>query len=309
MLNDNHPQLSLPPGKYIVAVSGGVDSVVLLNMLSNMPNVELIIAHFDHGIRGDSADDAKFVAKLAKSYGMPFETQRIELGPETSEAEARDARYAFLKKVQKKYHASAILTAHHQDDVLETVVINLTRGTGRRGLSSLKSSEGVIRPLLHMTKADLSKYAEEHSLTWREDSTNTDTKYLRNRIRHELLPKAGEDWRRQMLGHVHKAHEVNQKLEREIEGMLSRKLVRDQAAIQRKWFVGLPHSLATEVVHALLRKLSISDIDRHLIERLTIGIKTAAPGKKLDIDKNFYLLLTKRSARIMERASGKTARV
>lgn len=129
----------VPPGTYIVAVSGGVDSVVLLDMLAKQADLQLVIAHFDHGIREDSKQDALFVAHLAAKYHVPFESERVELGHGASEALAREKRYAFLRMMFKKYNADAIITAHHQDDVIETSMINILRGTGRHGLSSSKA--------------------------------------------------------------------------------------------------------------------------------------------------------------------------
>lgn len=296
-------------GKYVIAVSGGVDSVVLLDMLSNNSEAELVVAHFDHGMREDSASDAEFVRQLTEKYNLPYETKRVELGQGASEAEAREARYEFLRSVQKKYNAIAIITAHHQDDLLETSMINLLRGTGRRGLHSLKSKDSLLRPLLHIKKTDIHAYAKEHGLRWREDSTNEDTTYLRNKLRHDIIPKADEKWRREMLHHIARAGEINDKLDREIDSLLAYKLSRGHAALSRQWFIMLPHAVASEVVVALLRRLKTKNIDHELVERLTIGMKTARPGKKLDIDKYHFMMITKRSARIMDRQTGKSARV
>jgi tRNA(Ile)-lysidine synthetase-like protein len=144
--------------KFVVAVSGGVDSVVLLDMLatgklkitnhktqitnkfqkpSSKTNCQLVVAHVDHGIRGDSHLDAELVEGLAKKYGLKFELQKVELGEGASEAEARDVRYKKLRQVCKKHKASGIITAHHQDDQIETAIINLIRGTGWRGLAPM----------------------------------------------------------------------------------------------------------------------------------------------------------------------------
>ena len=106
--------------KYIVAVSGGVDSMVLLDMMVRAGAGELVVAHFDHGIRPDSHHDAAFVKKIAEQYGLPFESRREVLGETASEALARERRYAFLRHVAKKHNAQ-IVTAHHLDDLVETV--------------------------------------------------------------------------------------------------------------------------------------------------------------------------------------------
>src|SRR5690606_5271626 len=106
--------IKIRPGKYVVAVSGGVDSMVLLDLLRQKPKLELIVAHFDHGIRPDSAEDRKLVQRVAKHYDLPFVYAEGKLGPKASEALAREARYAFLRRVQAEQGAEAIITAHHQ---------------------------------------------------------------------------------------------------------------------------------------------------------------------------------------------------
>ena len=170
---------------YIIAVSGGVDSVVLLDMMAKYKQTNrLIVAHFDHGIRAESDADARFVQELTSRYHLPFEVRREELGAGASEQLARERRYNFLNELAKKYDAK-IVTAHHQDDLVETIAINLERGTGWRGLSVFTNS-AIVRPLLLKRKNELYDYAVAHHLEWVEDETNQSTTYLRNRLRKRL---------------------------------------------------------------------------------------------------------------------------
>src|SRR5689334_19288064 len=120
------------PGKYVLAVSGGVDSMVLLHALQGRPGVKLVVAHYDHGIRPDSHEDRHLVQVVAAQHGLPFEYEEDWLGWGTSEETAREARYNFLERTRQRHKSDAIITAHHQDDVLETAIINLLRGTGRK---------------------------------------------------------------------------------------------------------------------------------------------------------------------------------
>lgn len=296
--------VNLPSGKYVIAVSGGVDSVVLLDLLSNVyrpsSNVQLIVAHFDHGIREDSSKDAEFVEKLATKYNLKFELGKGNLGSEASEALARDKRYAFLRTIQKKYQAGAIITAHHQDDAIETSIINLLRGTGRRGLTSLKNRDDIIRPLLGFTKKQLINYATEHNLKWREDPTNEDTKYLRNKVRQEIVPKMDVATRARWLDILCQAEVSNAKLETEINNLLHRGLHKGQLVLNRQWFTMLPHALAKEVLLTILYKAGATEVDKKTLERVSIQIKTLRGGKILQAP-GINIELTKRSARFKSR--------
>jgi tRNA(Ile)-lysidine synthase len=276
----------IQPGAYLVAVSGGVDSVALLDLLRLHPGVRLTVAHFDHGIRPDSRDDRIFVQQLAKRYQLPFVYDSARLGAGASEAAARAARYAFLHRAGAAAGTSAIITAHHQDDVLETAVLNLLRGTGRKGLSSLTSGEGIIRPLLQVPKSELIDYAERHGLQWREDTTNNDTNYARNHIRHVLLPSWSADDKRRLLDIVEHMRGVNQRLDDLLDDSVAPQLKRD-------WFVLLPHNVARETMASWLRGQDIREFDRNTLERLVIAGKVAEPGKAVDIVKGRRMHITK----------------
>lgn len=297
---------------YVVAVSGGVDSVVLLDILAGVvagrqaerqmlggeladAPFRLVVAHFDHGIRPDSGEDRRFVQGLAQRYGLPFVYDEGRLGPGASEAAARQARYAFLRRVGQASHARAIVTAHHEDDVLETALINLLRGTGRKGLSSLRSTAGICRPLLEVPKARIKDYARQHGLEWREDSTNADTTYLRNYVRHVLLLRAGPAGRRRLREMVLAAQEQNQVIDRLLAEQLELQSGGSHPGrLERHWFIMLPHAVAREAMAAWLRQSGINGFDRRTLERLVVAGKTLAPGKQADIDGRWVMLAGRR---------------
>lgn len=302
---------NVPAGKYVVAVSGGVDSVVLLDLLarqdeapltsylvdepvstSEPEHLQLVVAHFDHGIRQDSADDRRHVAMLAKKYRLPFVYDSGNLGPDASEADARTARYAFLARAQQASGALGLITAHHQDDVLETAIINLLRGTGRKGLSSLTSNETVIRPLLEVPKSEIIKYAMQHELQWREDSTNLNTDYLRNHIRHDLLKSWSDMDKQRLLDIARHMRAVNHELDEILAADTSGNL-------NREWFVLLPHNVAREVMATWLRRHSVRYFDRGTLERLTVAAKVSEPGKAIDIVKGHSMYVHKRHLALM----------
>lgn len=268
--------------KYLVAVSGGVDSVVLLDMLAKRKQAELVVAHFDHGIRPDSADDAEFVKHLAGLYGMPFVSRREELGKQASEELARTRRYAFLHEQAKKYGAT-IVTAHHRDDLVETIAINIYRGTGWRGLAVF-GDMAIFRPLLAFTKNDLYEYALKNNLEWVEDSTNRETIYLRNRMRIALssIPahrkrKLEELWKRQKT------------LRDEIDDE-ARMLI--QKPYSRYFFTLADNSVAEELLRQVFIKEADKSLTRPQIERALLAIKTAKAAATFQVGEGISLKFT-----------------
>ncbi|HSW65523.1 MAG TPA: tRNA lysidine(34) synthetase TilS [Bacillota bacterium] len=278
--------LQINPGKYIVAVSGGVDSMVLLDMLARAPGMELIVAHYEHGIRTDSDDDRKLVQAAAAKHGLPFVYERGNLGPGASEAAAREARYAFLRRVRAEHAAHAIVTAHHQDDVIETAIINMVRGTGPKGLSALRSTDGMVRPLLDVPKTDLERYAQDRRLQWHEDSTNSDERYLRNYVRRRLMSRMSPEQRLALLRHIDQAASQNDEIGRLITNVRAGRVTAGH--IGRGWFIQLPYDVSRTVLAETLREAG-AQFDRPGIHRLVVFMKTGALGKRADVDKTHYL--------------------
>ncbi|MBP9761503.1 tRNA lysidine(34) synthetase TilS [Candidatus Saccharibacteria bacterium] len=291
-------KIDLPVGRYVVAVSGGVDSIVLLDLLVKQhkqshkdATSQFTVAHFDHGIRPDSAKDRQLVEKLANMYGISFVYDRAELGAGASEATARNARYAFLTKVKKAVGADAILTAHHEDDVLETIIINWLRGTKSRGLSSLRSNQLVQRPLLGMTKKQIRAYAHSQNLEWREDSTNQDETYLRNYIRKHIVSKLDARARGRLLEHSAIAAKLNDAI-----GLLMSEYLEKHTtptAIDRLKYRELPKEVAREVLAEWIRRNAKVGISTKLILRLDVAIRTGRNGSTVDIAKGETLHIEK----------------
>jgi len=284
----------VPPGKYIVAVSGGVDSVALLDLLSNMPNLELVAAHFNHGIRQESGQDEAFVRNLAKRLGLKFEIGYGRLGAKASEEQARKARYQFLNEIKQKHEAAAIITAHHQDDVLETAAINILRGTGPRGLVAMAANQEIARPLLAVSKKDILDYAAKHKLEWVEDESNQDKRYLRNNVRQILQTKLTAELRQELLGYIEEVT-ANQQESDELAGSIGNYLFEDDDTLKRSSFIFLPSEVASEMVLLWLRRHGVS-ADRPLVNRLSVLIKTGRPGSLHDVDKAHKLRLSRENA-------------
>lgn len=292
-------EISLESGTYVVAVSGGVDSMVLLDMLVHRPDLRLIVAHFDHGIRHDSELDRRLVQEIAGKHRLPFVYDEGHLGPDTNEAVARKARYNFLHRVLEVTGARAIVTAHHLDDALETAILNILRGTGRKGLASLQTTDKIARPLLHVSKKQILDYAKDHDVQWREDTTNQDLRYTRNYIRHRLLPHFSQKDREKLANLITKMRELNHEIELQLIGHFHVQPALDQ--LDRHWLIMLPHKVAQEVMAAWLRRHHIRGFSKKTIDRLIVAAKTLKSGKVTDIDEKSELVIGKRLLRLKQR--------
>ncbi len=179
----------------VCAVSGGADSMALLwamYLLKDKLNIRLSAAHFNHGLRGEESDrDENFVRQFCQDYGIPFCGGRgqVTAGKKGLEAAAREARYAFLKSLPGK-----IATAHTADDNAETLLLHLVRGTGLRGLGGITPVNGnIIRPMLTVTRSEVLEFLQAYSIPFVEDSTNAEDAFLRNRLRHKVMPLLREE--------------------------------------------------------------------------------------------------------------------
>ncbi len=179
----------------VAAVSGGADSICLLHLLHRLrtqKHFRLSCAHVNHGLRKEAADDARFVEQLCRLWDIPFFLHETDITKEAKlrkisvELAGREVRYEFLKN----FNADVIMTAHNKNDVAETVLLHLIRGCGLDGLCGIpsKREDGICRPLLNFSREQIEGYLLSHNLSWREDATNMETVYTRNKIRNNILP-------------------------------------------------------------------------------------------------------------------------
>lgn len=178
----------------IVGVSAGPDSMALLHMLMTNSKKEIICAHINHNIRKQSIEEENYLIKYCKENNIILEVMKIESYHEKNfENEARKKRYAFYEQLLKKYNSHTLLLAHHGDDLIETILMKITRGSNLEGYAGIKTyskqkNYTIIRPLLYLTKEDILKYNKDNSIKYYIDKTNTDDTYTRNRIRLNILP-------------------------------------------------------------------------------------------------------------------------
>lgn len=202
-------EMVAPGERILVAVSGGVDSIVLLHLLHELREefqIFLVVAHLDHGIRGgESKADAEFVAAKAKRLGLPLVLEERDVPAYSKEQGlsleegAREVRYRFLRAAAVRVGAAKVALGHQRDDLAETLLINLIRGAGLSGLRGMAPvRRKLIRPLIECSRAEIERFARDRGLDYRQDRMNVDRRYLRNRVRLELLPLL-EDYRPQIV--------------------------------------------------------------------------------------------------------------
>jgi tRNA(Ile)-lysidine synthase len=181
------------PGTAVVAVSGGADSVALLDLLHAVApelRLTLVVAHADHGMQTGSGLVGQAVGKLAQRYGLPFELGELGLGPDATETAARRARYAWLGQVRRRHAARYLVLGHTRDDQVETILMRVLRGSAPAGLAAMapRGRGGRVRPLLAFTKAELAAHAAARGLAVHADPANAEPRHLRSWLRITLLP-------------------------------------------------------------------------------------------------------------------------
>ncbi|WP_214743111.1 tRNA lysidine(34) synthetase TilS [Exiguobacterium sp. s48] len=262
--------------KVLVAVSGGVDSIVLLDRLVKQ-GWDVAVAHVHHGLREASDEEYTFVSNVAASYQIPFHGTSLEF-KRGSQARYREARYQFFEDIMNEYGYETLATAHHADDELETVLIQLYRNVQEvKGIpESRPFGNGVlIRPLLKETKEQLIHYARMTGLEWREDVTNQERTYLRNRIRHEIVPRLKEMW-------PNVVHEVSETAKRARADWYARyalceRWIDEYVVFEMKAF----HVKLVDVAH-------LSSLDRYTVGRLLsrrYGVEVGEAIEKLTVSR------------------------
>ncbi len=219
----------------ILAVSGGIDSMVLLDLVrKHHAKEKIIVAHFDHSLRGGESDgDRDFIAKFCEENTITFEFEKLDIWnlakneKMSIENAARKYRYDFLTRIAREHWAKYILTAHHSDDRIETAIFNLIRGAKLGGIHALSQANGqIFRPLLEVSKSEIRDYATREHIGFREDSTNIDTDYQRNYLRHEVLPKfetINTDYRSAITNFIEYSEELKNWIDAQVDIFLGGK--------------------------------------------------------------------------------------
>ncbi len=263
--------------------------MVMLRLFLDEP--EIIVAHFNHGTRKSADADEQFVREFCEQHKIKFITEKAELGAGVSEEKARAVRYSFLFRVAQEERGE-VFTAHHVDDMIESVAINLVRGTGHRGLAPM-SAVGVRRPLLERgwAKKDILRYAAENGVRFREDPTNSEDDYLRNRIRKDVR-ELDETTRTKVFELF-----LNQKtIEREIDEIVEA-IVPEDNVFRREWFTNLDDEVALEILRFGLAKAGVATTRPQTLNFLK-AIRTYQSGKKFNLPNDRLIKIGKKDFRI-----------
>lgn len=246
----------LKNSRLLVAVSGGLDSMVLLLLLKQW-NVDIAVAHCNFGLRGSESDgDEAFVTLYCQNNSIPFFNKQFDtqLPKHSTQMAARTLRYEWFESLLDKHSFDFLLTAHHADDNLETLLINLTRGAGVAGLSGIPPiNNRVVRPLLPFSKKEILDFAQTNNLEWREDNSNQKLDYLRNQIRHQVVP-ALKNIQPQLLDQVQK----------------SIQFLSDTNEIQQQYFDSLIQQISTQdkfsIRFSIEKIKQLHPLETHLFE-------------------------------------------
>lgn len=284
--------------RILVAVSGGIDSMVLADaMRKYFPPERLIVAHFDHRTRGPaSSEDGDLVEHWARRSNIAcFRGERKGEG-EVSEASLREERRSYLEEIRVRGNARWIATAHHADDQLETFWLRLLRGTTVSGLGSMRIEHGDwIKPLLHTTRSEIEDYAKRHGIEFREDTSNADPRFLRNRVRRELIPtirSLAEQYggERMFLEHFSQTLTELQWLDQRIEEQIEQK-VEGRICFSPRWtrldglwFSSLSPQWKQRTLRYLLERAGVGRVERSTLNRLLRAIATEAKNSSISGD-------------------------
>jgi tRNA(Ile)-lysidine synthase len=275
----------------LVAVSGGADSVALLHVLTALApelSLRLHVLHVDHGLRPDSPRDAEFVRQLAARLGVAVDVARVTVAPGGSlEAAARAARYAALEAHATRLGADRIAVGHTADDQAETVLMRMLAGAGVRGLAGIPHVRGrIIRPLLDTRRPQLVAKLLARELPWIEDPSNRDPKFLRNRIRHELLPLLGASYNADVVPALTRVGRLCRDTVEAIERVAARELDRlavsaDGAVILEHAALGeLPRQVAAEIMRQAAARLGGRAPLRAWVHRGLARVLAAPPPRR-----------------------------
>ncbi len=275
--------------RYLIGVSGGLDSRVLLELLQQFGFSRLAVCHLNHDLRGSaSRQDAEFVERLAKRLKLPCFSKTIKTWPKKSSIEtaARLARHRLFFEAAKEFKTNRIFLAHHADDLVETFLFNILRGTGSLGNAAIELNTtlrvneqllSIVRPLLSVWKVELQEFAKRNRLLFREDATNAESQHTRNRIRNLLIPEIETILGRPVKRNLFRLSQVAREEEKLLAEVTPR--IWEHESISVREIGGLPVALQRRVIHYWLNHLKVPDVGFEEIEAVRALVEREKPAK------------------------------
>ncbi len=300
-------QLFTRDAAVIAAVSGGPDSVALLHILKKLVpelGINLIAAHLNHQLRAEADEEEEFVRSLCKEWKIPFYCQVVNVQKAAAdqkkgiEEAARDCRYLYFEELKQEIKADCVATAHHRDDQAETILLHILRGRGVRGLIGILPAHGyLVRPLLAVNRAAIEKYLEENSLSYCIDSSNYDLSFLRNRVRHELIPYLQKEFNPRIIDNLDRlgsiAREENEAMETQTDKLMASAVLikeEEQVVIDNQVFKKLHPAFQRRIILSALGWLKgdcgWSMLDIQLIMDLN---QKSGSGKNIKLRKGIWV--------------------
>ena len=290
--------------RYLIAVSGGRDSIALLHLLTERGFDRLIVCHLNHQLRGRAAAaDARFVASSAERLGLLLETAEVDVAAFARERKlsietaARAARYAFFVQAARRRRCPLIFLAHHADDVVETFLFNLFRGAGLAGLASLREESThrvgrtelhLLRPLLPVWREQIDAYVKSNRIDFREDTSNRQGDPMRNRLRNSLIPRIEKELARKIRKTIWRTATIAADDDIALSGMLPPGLAESER-IPVKALRALPVGLQRRAIQGWLLHHEVSEIGFELIESVRTLLEASAHVAKVNLPRARYV--------------------
>ncbi len=290
-----------PSSRYLIGVSGGRDSIALLNLMVDLGYKKLVVCHLNHQLRGASSrDDARFVEKVARNLRLDCEFASTDVGALAKrsklsiETAARFARLAFFVEVARRRRCSRMFLAHHADDLVETALLNLFRGAGPGGMAAMrkfsihrigKTELTILRPLLGVWRSEIDSYVRQNELEFREDSTNAALHSSRNKIRHRILPDIEKQFGRDVRKTIWRAAQIWSEEEAVLDSLVSTETI-SAANLSVAPLRKMPVALQRRTIHRWLRMRNVADVGFDIVENVRALIEPGAKAAKVNLPRD-----------------------
>lgn len=303
----------------VIGLSGGPDSMCLTHLLLTIKkNIKIVCAHINHNIRDESCDEASFVEEFCQKNDIIFETTTFTKKSDISdysESELREKRYKYFDDIIKKYNAKYLLTAHHGDDLIETILMRISRGSNLKGyagfsLETKKANYKIVRPLIFTTKKDIEEYNNMNGIPSIIDKTNVSDKYTRNRYRHKILPflkKENSNVHQKYLKYSQELLKYYNFVDETVEKELDKRY--QDETLDIKNYASLDNLIKTKIIERILSLKYGNNIylinNRHV--ELILGIiESKKPNIEINLPNNIHLLKSYNKLKIKEESSNNT---